>query len=70
MNKTDLLRELEKLSDTYSRVEKMLFYTAQSNAALHMSDTIRPAPLVSALGIANEQLGNLIHVLGKEKVVE
>lgn len=59
-NNNDLIRELEKIHDVLLKVQQQMFMQASANAALHMSDTVRPAPLVVALGIATTNLTNII----------
>lgn len=57
----DERRQIEKALTTMYWVEKHFETEAKMNAALHMSDIVRPAPLAAAVSIA---------VLDLERVIE
>lgn len=57
---TDEQRQVEKALQTLYRVRDHFDHEAAMNAALHMSDTVRPAPLASALAIAVIDLERLL----------
>lgn len=56
----DIRRELGKVYDTVRRANDHFRAEGQMNAALHMSDTVRPAPLAAAMEVAQESLIKLI----------
>jgi len=56
----DLQRELEKIRDVVEKVDQHFTHEAAMNAALHMSETIRPAPLAMAVSSAKADLDRLI----------
>lgn len=45
----DMARELGKIEFVLARVDQHFQHEAQMNAALHMSEQVRPAPLASAV---------------------
>jgi hypothetical protein len=57
---TDERRQIEKALATMYRVRDHFDHEAAMNAALHMSDTVRPAPLAAAVAIAVLDLERLI----------
>lgn len=63
MNKQHLIREVQKLSDALAAADRHFAAEAQMNAALHMADTVRPAPLAmtvaTALGTAEQLIADL-----------
>lgn len=60
MDNTDLLRELGKVYDVLGIVELHFHHEALMNSALHMSATVRPAPLASAVLTAYASLQELM----------
>lgn len=70
MRRNDLIRELDKILDTIEGAEKHFRAEAEMNAALHMSDTVRPAPLSVAVGLAADNLTRLLSRLSEEEVTE
>lgn len=66
MQNKDLIRELEKIFDTLSRVTEYLEKQSQANAELHMSDKVPYPPLTSAAGISTGNLRDLISRLYDE----
>ena len=60
MNTPDLIRQLEKITDTVRMANIHFRAEAAMNAALHMSTTVRPAPLAEAVAIALDDLEQLI----------
>lgn len=56
----DERRQIEKVLSTLYRVRDHFDHEAAMNAALHMSDTVRPAPLAAAVGVAVIDLERLI----------
>ena len=67
MDPNDLLRELAKVQDTLTIVDRHFHHEAQMNAALHMSTTVREAPLAAAVGTALNTLGRLITALEAQR---
>jgi len=45
----DTARQLDKIGDVLTQVHHHLFNKDKSNAALHMSQEVRPAPLTTAV---------------------
>lgn len=68
MNNEDIIREIQKAHDVMMKVEKYLYLQATANATLHMSETVRPAPLVQELGYVTTCLTTLIMRLEEEVV--
>ena len=60
MNDADRIRELEKIQDVLLACDRHFNAEAQMNAALHMSTTVRPAPLAAATATAVESIRLLI----------
>ena len=60
MNRSDLLRELQKLNDVLTAVGVHLDAKDAMNAALHMSTLIRPTPLAASVQSARAELANLM----------
>jgi len=60
MNDADRIRELEKIQDVLLACDRHFAAEAQMNAALHMSSTVRPAPLAAATAGAVESIRLLI----------
>lgn len=56
----DERRQIEKALDVMYRVRDHFDHEAAMNAALHMSDVVRPAPLASAVGSAVIDLERVI----------
>lgn len=56
----NLARELQKILDVVMKVDEHLSFKDNMNAALHMSDTVRPTPLASAVNSAAQILYDLI----------
>lgn len=52
MSHDDLMREIAKISDVLAAVNRHMRAEAEMNAALHMSNEVRPAPLASAVATA------------------
>lgn len=66
MNKDNLIRELQKISDTLGAADRHFSAEGQMNAALHMSETVRPAPLAAAVATALGSAEQLIADLQAE----
>lgn len=66
MEKSDLIRELQKIFEVLDSVVDYLETQNEANAKLHMSDKVMYSPLTSAAGIANHSLSNLIMRLYEE----
>jgi len=62
----DLIRDLEKVSDALAAADRHFRAEAEMNAALHMSDTVRPAPLAAAVGTALFTIENVIERVRNE----
>lgn len=60
MESSDVIRELQKVSDVLDSVVDYLETQNEANAKLHMSDKVMYSPLTSAAGIANCTLSDLI----------
>lgn len=60
MNKNDLVRELEKIGDVLNVTNTHFQSEARMNAALHMSENVRPAPLAAAVQTACTSLDVLV----------
>jgi len=60
MESSDVIRELQKVSDVLDSVVDYLETQNEANAKLHMSDKVMYSPLTSAAGIANRTLSDLI----------
>lgn len=56
----DEKRQIEKALTVLYRVRDHFDHEAAMNAALHMSDVVRPAPLAAALAIAVIDLERLL----------
>lgn len=56
----DERRQIQKALGVMYRVRDHFDHEAQMNAALHMSDVVRPAPLAAAVGTAVIDLERLI----------
>lgn len=52
MDTANIIREIEKIKDALVWADRHFTAEAQMNAALHMAETVRPAPLASTIGIA------------------
>jgi hypothetical protein len=64
----DLARELEKVHDVLVVVNLHFASEAAMNAALHMSQAVRPAPLAVAVDGAAADLGRLIvELMGEDR---
>ena len=75
MNRNDLIRELEKIGDVLNAANTHFQSEAMMNAALHMSGSVRPAPLASAVQVACTSLDVLVqdlmdHEAGEEAADE
>jgi hypothetical protein len=46
---TDTIRQIDKTLDVLERVERMMNYEAEMNAAKHMAAVVRPVPLAGAV---------------------
>jgi hypothetical protein len=62
----DLARELAKVADALAMADVHFQAEAEMNAALHMSPTIRPAPLAAAISTAHQELSRIISELEEE----
>lgn len=62
----DTIREFEKTLDVLEQCERHFSAEAEMNAALHMSNTVRPAPLAAAVATARMQVSNYILFLKME----
>lgn len=60
MNQDNLVRELQKVSDTLKAADRHFTAEAQMNAALHMAESVRPAPLAAAVSTALGSIEQLI----------
>lgn len=60
----DLARELTKVLDAVKWANAHFAYEAWMNAALHMSNEVRPAPLAAAIRNATADLERIIGELG------
>jgi len=58
----DEKRQIEKALDVMYMVQKHFDHEAAMNAALHMSDTVRPAPLAAAVTAAVLDLERLVEM--------
>lgn len=67
MQNNDLIRELEKIQETFERVASYLQLTSEANAELHMSGKVMYPPLTSAAGIS---LGNLASLIIRLRIEE
>ena len=56
----DERRQVEKALATMYKVQEHFDHEAKMNAALHLSDTVRPAPLAAAVSVAVIDLERLI----------
>lgn len=56
----NLARELQKVLDVVRKVDEHLSFKDEMNAALHMSEMVRPTPLASAVKNVGEVLYDLI----------
>lgn len=63
MENDDLIREIEKIRHVLALADRHFTAEAQMNAALHMSDTVRPAPLAAAVGTALNSAARLVAIL-------
>lgn len=68
MTRDDAVRELQKISDALNAADRHFTAEAQMNAALHMSDVVRPAPLAAAIGTALLTTERLIETLRAEGI--
>lgn len=60
LNNEDLIRELQKVSETLSNVAEYLETQSEANAMLHMSDKVMYPPLTSAARLSARDLSELI----------
>jgi hypothetical protein len=63
---SDIVRELQKISDVIDLVDKHFMAEAEMNAAQHMASVVRPAPLTMATAQAKDDLHRLIKELEDE----
>jgi hypothetical protein len=49
MERSDLIRQIDKGLDVLYKVESMMGSEAQMNATKHLADTVRPVPLAGAV---------------------
>jgi hypothetical protein len=63
----DERRQIEKALATMYRVRDHFDHEAAMNAALHMSDTVRPAPLAAAVAVAVLDLERLVEANAPEE---
>lgn len=63
----DLARQLSKVLDAVELAHIHFSAEAKMNAALHMSTTVRPAPLATAIEAALDDLVRLISELEEER---
>jgi len=66
INTADVVRELRKVADVLEKTHAHFNFKDEMNAALHMSDTVRPTPLASAVHSAWHDLMGLIDFLENE----
>jgi len=59
-------RQVEKALATMYKVQEHFDYEARMNAVLHLSDTVRPAPLAAAVSVAVSDLERLIEANAPE----
>lgn len=59
----DVIREFEKALDVLEQCERHFSAEAEMNAALHMSNTVRPAPLAAAVAATRLQVSVYIMYL-------
>lgn len=64
VDKTNVIRELQKIADVLETAAKHFEAEAEMNAALHMSSTVRPAPLAMAVAGARDDAKRLIETMG------
>lgn len=62
----DERRQVEKVLGTVIMATKHFDGEAAMNAALHMSDVVRPAPLAAAMAVAALDLGRLLEQTAEE----
>lgn len=62
----DLARQMQKVADVLAVVDRHLTAEASMNAALHMAETVRPAPLAVAVSAAKDDLLRLIGEMSEE----
>lgn len=62
----DLARQLVKVLDVLMVVDDHFTAEARMNAALHMAQTVRPAPLAAAVATSKGELHNLIRELEED----
>jgi hypothetical protein len=63
----DLIRELQKVFETITRMTSHLQKQSEANAQLHMSDKVMYPPLTSAAILATESMQQLISRLYAER---
>lgn len=56
----NLIRDLTKVADVLAKADEHFAAEGAMNAALHMSATVRPAPLASAVAGARADLARVI----------
>lgn len=66
MDRSDLLRELAKVSDTLQWAEKYLTRENEANAALHMNERVFYSPLTSQVHEATLSVDRVIADLQEE----
>jgi hypothetical protein len=66
MQKTDLIREVEKIHDALIAADRHFMAEAQMNAALHLSTDVRPSPLAAKIAVARESAAVLVSRLDTE----
>ncbi len=62
----DERRQVEKALATMYKVQEHFDAEARMNAALHMSDIVRPAPLAAAVSVAVLDLERLVEMNAPE----
>lgn len=60
----DAVRELEKALDVLEACERHFTAEAEMNAALHLADKVRPAPLAARVSTAVAEVARAIDRLG------
>lgn len=63
MTNEDLVRELMKIGDVVFTAKRHFEHEAAMNAALHMAENVRPAPLATAIATASDSIQRLISEL-------
>ena len=64
MSTDNLVRELQKIRDVLEKVDEHLTAKDRMNAALHMSENVRPTPLAGAVAVSLGSIDLLISEIG------